>query len=254
MFVWNPFKEKGNSVAYQAEMLLGEDNLLQLKRSSMCSSCCTSCHCHCHYHLLFRAPMFLLLLLFLSKWPNAYPVQFWAPRGRRWSKFGISLQRVGATKARGGRGEGGAGIFFCSCSWIYSSYVDEEITTCRHIKRSNIPMGESCHNTPESRFIPQAFPKEICSTFSIALFFPVKKKENNFFLLMSTILFQILFCSFNQTQQQLLLLLGSVSWDIGFSFFFFCKGKIAGKIQKTQLDAATNKQTNGWWQPEFLKP
>jgi hypothetical protein len=31
---------------------------------------------------------------------------------------------------------------------------------------------------------------------------------------------------------------------LGF-LFFFCKGKIAGKIHKTQLDAATNKQTNG---------
>ncbi len=202
-------------------MFLGEDNLLQLKRSSMCSSCCTSCHCHCHYHLLFRTPMFLLLLLllFLPKWPNSYPVQFWAPRGRRWSKFGISLQRVGATKGREGIG-GGAGIFFCSCSWIYSSYVDEEITTCRHIKRSNTPMGESCHNTPESRCIPQAFPKEIYSTFSITLFFPVKKTEKNFFLLMSSILFQILFCSFNQTQQQLLRL-SSVSLDLGFFVFFF---------------------------------
>jgi hypothetical protein len=29
-----------------------------------------------------------------------------------------------------------------------------------------------------------------------------------------------------------------------FFFFFLCKGKIAGKIHKTQLDAKTNKQTN----------
>ncbi len=29
-----------------------------------------------------------------------------------------------------------------------------------------------------------------------------------------------------------------------FFFFFSCKGKIAGKIHKTELDAATNNQTN----------
>lgn len=60
---------------------------------------------------------------------------------------------------------------------------------------------------------------------------------------MSSILFQILFCSFNQTQQKHLLLLSSVYLDVGF-FGFFCKGKIAGKIHKTQLDAATSKQTD----------
>jgi hypothetical protein len=37
---------------------------------------------------------------------------------------------------------------------------------------------------------------------------------------MSSILFQILFCSFNQTQQQLLRL-SSVSLDLGFFVFFF---------------------------------